>query len=96
MKTSERPSRGKQGMGQIDWHAVKRRMEKAHGAIEHAWMPSAEEIQRVLMARAQALGRVPDAAETAGKHIDVVDSFWRTNATPSSRATSARSPRWKT
>ena len=33
MKTSERPSRGKQGMGQIDWHAVKRRMEKAHGAI---------------------------------------------------------------
>lgn len=73
MKTSERPSRGKQGMGQIDWHAVKRRMEKAHGAIEHAWMPSAEEIQRVLMARAQALGRVPDAAETAGKHIDVVE-----------------------
>lgn len=73
MKTSEKVARSKQGPVPVDWHAVKRRMEKAHGAIEHAWTPSAEETRRVLMARAQALGRAPEAAETAGEHIDVVE-----------------------
>lgn len=73
MKTGEKGARSKQGPVPVDWHAVKRRMEKAHGAIEHVWTPSSAETQRVLMARAQALGRVPEAAETAGEHIDVVE-----------------------
>ena len=73
MKTSERVARSKQGPAPVDWHEIKRRMEKAHGAIEHAWTPSSAETRRVLMARAQALGRAPAAAETAGEHIDVVE-----------------------
>lgn len=74
MKTSERPSRSKQGgAGPVDWHAVRQRLEKAHGAIEHVWTPSSAETRRVLMARAQALGRTPEAAESAGEHIEVVE-----------------------
>jgi purine-binding chemotaxis protein CheW len=71
MKTGEKVSHSKQGP--VDWHEVRRRMEKAHGAIEHASTPSSTETQRVLMARAQALGRVPEAAKTAGEYIDVVE-----------------------
>lgn len=73
MKTSEKASRSKQGTVPVDWHEVRRRLEKAHGAIEHVWTPSSAETRRVLMARAQALGRVPEAAETAGEHVEVVE-----------------------
>ncbi len=72
MKTGEKASPGKQGPP-VDWHAVRQRLEKARGAIEHAWTPSSAETLRVLMARAQALGRVPDPAETPGEHLDVVE-----------------------
>lgn len=73
MKIREKASSRKLGPTPVDWHEIRRRMEKTGAAIEHAWMPSSAETQRVLMARAQALGRVPEPAETAGEYIEVVE-----------------------
>lgn len=73
MKTREKASPRKPGPTPVDWHEIRRRMEKTGAAIEHAWTPSSAETRRVLMARAQALGRAPDPAETAGEHIEVVE-----------------------
>lgn len=73
MKTGESAPRGKKGPAPVDWHAVGQRLEEARNAIEHAWAPSSAEIRRILTARAQALGRVPEPAETAGACIEVVE-----------------------
>ncbi|OZA27337.1 MAG: chemotaxis protein CheW [Hydrogenophilales bacterium 17-61-9] len=73
MKGREKAPPRKPGPAPVDWHAIRRRMEKEGGAIGHAWTPSSAETRRVLMARAQALGGAPTAAETPGEYIDVVE-----------------------
>ncbi|MDO9450880.1 MAG: chemotaxis protein CheW, partial [Rugosibacter sp.] len=57
----------------IDWHEVKRRQETAHIAAERVWTPTAEETQRILKVRAQALAREPVSAEAADGHVEVVE-----------------------
>ncbi|TAK81896.1 MAG: purine-binding chemotaxis protein CheW [Betaproteobacteria bacterium] len=49
----------------IDWRAVHRRLDAARAATERAWMPNAEETERTLKARAQALAREPGKAQAA-------------------------------
>ncbi|MFZ2629765.1 MAG: chemotaxis protein CheW [Rugosibacter sp.] len=57
----------------VDWRQVKQRMEAAHTAVERVWTPTAEETQRILQARAQALAREPALAEAADESIEVVE-----------------------
>ncbi|TAJ19231.1 MAG: chemotaxis protein CheW [Rugosibacter sp.] len=56
-----------------DWDKVKQRLAAARVAVEHVWAPTAEETQRILKARAQALAREPAPAETADERIEVVE-----------------------
>jgi purine-binding chemotaxis protein CheW len=57
----------------IDWREVERRLEAAQAAIERVWTPAAEETNRILKARAEALARQPAQAQPAGEHIEVVE-----------------------
>jgi purine-binding chemotaxis protein CheW len=57
----------------VDWHQVKQRMDAAHTTAERVWTPTAEETQRILKARAQALAREPAPAEAADESIEVVE-----------------------
>ncbi len=57
----------------VDWRQVKQRMEAAHTAVERVWTPTAEETQRILQVRAQALAREPALAEAADESIEVVE-----------------------
>lgn len=57
----------------IDWREVEQRMEAARTAVERVWAPTAEETQRILRARAQALAQEPAPAEAADERIEVVE-----------------------
>ena len=57
----------------IDWREVERRLEAARVAIERIWAPTAEDTQRILKERAQALAREPARAESADAGIEVVE-----------------------
>lgn len=55
----------KKGLAAIDWSAIHQRLGAARAATERAWMPNAEETQRILKGRAQALAREPIEAQGA-------------------------------
>lgn len=55
----------KKGSVTIDWSAIQQRLDVARTATEQAWQPSAQEVQRILLARAQALAVEPPAAQDA-------------------------------
>lgn len=57
----------------VDWHGMKERMGAVCSAIERGWAPSAEEVERTLKARAQALALELVPAEAPGARIEVVD-----------------------
>ncbi len=57
----------------IDWDKVKQRLEAARVAVERVWAPAAEETQRILKARAQALAREPVPAGAVDERIEVVE-----------------------
>lgn len=67
------PASRKKKPAAVDWREVERRMEAARAAIERVWVPSPEETQRILKARAQVLAREPEPAEAADEHIEVVE-----------------------
>ena len=48
----------------LDWREIQRRVEAARAAAERGWVPDAEEANRILKARALALAREPEQAET--------------------------------
>lgn len=58
--------------GTIDWHRVKARMDAARASIEHATAPDADEIRRVLKARADALAHDPVSTADV-ERIEVVE-----------------------
>lgn len=57
----------------IDWSEVKQRLEAARVAIERIWVPTADETQRILKERAQALSRESGRDESADAGIEVVE-----------------------
>jgi Chemotaxis signal transduction protein len=57
----------------VDWHGMKERMGAVCAAIERGWAPSAEEVERTLKARAQALALELAPAEAADTRIEVVN-----------------------
>ncbi len=57
----------------IDWREVERRLEAARVAIERIWAPTAEDTQRILKERAQALAREAVQAEAADAGIEVIE-----------------------
>ncbi|HQS58333.1 MAG: chemotaxis protein CheW [Gallionellales bacterium 35-53-114] len=68
--------KGKSSAGKrvvIDWSEIRQRQEAVRGAIELATLPDAEQTQRILKARALALGRNSEAEEATGEHIEVVE-----------------------
>lgn len=62
----------KKSKAAVDWREVERRLEAARVAIERIWAPTAEDTQRILKARAQALAREPGRAEAA-EHIEAIE-----------------------
>lgn len=62
----------KQTPSAADWRDIERRLEAARIAIERAWAPSAEEVQRILKVRMLALAREP-VAETTDECIEIVE-----------------------
>lgn len=56
---------GEEKRGRIDWAAVHKRLDAAGDAAARAWTPDAEEAQRILKARAQALAREPGKLSAA-------------------------------
>ena len=64
---------GRKKQAAIDWGEVKRRLEAAQAAVERVWAPGAEETERILKARAQALAREPGKVEAAEEFIEVVE-----------------------
>lgn len=59
----------------IDWREVRQRQEAACAAAERIWVPTLEETQRTLKARAQVLAREPVSVEAADGYIEVVEFF---------------------
>jgi purine-binding chemotaxis protein CheW len=57
----------------IDWSAVYRRLEANRTAIERGVMPTPEDGQKLLRARAQALAREPEQDEAARGALEVVE-----------------------
>lgn len=57
----------------VDWGEVKQRLEAAQGAIERIFMPAAEDAQKTLQIRAQALARETVPAEAADAGIEVIE-----------------------
>lgn len=55
----------KKGSVTVDWSAIQQRLDVARTATGQAWQPSAQEVQRILLARAQALAMEPPAAQDA-------------------------------
>lgn len=55
------------------WLEIERRMETAQARIDHVWMPSPDEMQQTLEARARALAREPVQAEAENERIEVVE-----------------------
>ncbi len=56
----------------IDWDEVRQRVESAGAAVERVLAPDAVEARLILKARAQALARRPDTAET-GNTLECVE-----------------------
>jgi len=57
----------------IDWRDVERRLETARTAIEHVWVPSPEQTQRILKSRALALAAETTPAEAADEYVEIVE-----------------------
>ena len=57
----------------VDWRGMEERMLAVCAAIERGWAPSAEEVERILKARAWALALELTPAEAADVRIEVVD-----------------------
>jgi purine-binding chemotaxis protein CheW len=57
----------------IDWRDVERRLETARTAIEHVWVPSPEQTQRILKSRALALAAEPTPTEAADEYVEIVE-----------------------
>lgn len=57
----------------IDWDEIRQRQEIVRAATERASLPDAEQAQRILKARAHALGQSGAAEEVAGERIEVVE-----------------------
>jgi purine-binding chemotaxis protein CheW len=69
---TEKPRRRQKAV--IDWAAVHRRLDAARDALERAWAPPPDEVQRILRERARALARETAATlETAGESLEVVE-----------------------
>jgi purine-binding chemotaxis protein CheW len=58
---------------EIDWREIERRMALSRVAIERIWAPTAEDSQRILIKRAQALAREAAPAEIADASIEVIE-----------------------
>lgn len=56
-----------------DWREVERRLEAARIATEHIWTPTADDTQRILKERAEALAREAVSAEAADASIEVIE-----------------------
>ncbi len=57
----------------FNWREVQRRVEIARAAMARGWAPDAEEVKRILKARAQALAREPAKTEAGDDTIEVVE-----------------------
>ncbi|ARU32181.1 chemotaxis protein CheW [Sulfuriferula sp. AH1] len=57
----------------VNWSEVKQRLEAAQVAIDRIWMPTPEDTQKTLQARAQALAREVLPAEAADAGIEVIE-----------------------
>lgn len=57
----------------VDWGEVKQRLEAAQTAIERIFTPTAEDAQKTLQIRAQALARETLPAEAADAGIEVIE-----------------------
>lgn len=73
MKNNNNRTKLEKNRPRIDWSDIKRRMDIARAAIEHAASPDPEEVQRILKQRAQALGQQPPSTDAAGEHIEVLE-----------------------
>ena len=66
------PKPQKKGKTVANQREVGRRLKAAHLATEHVWSPPPEEAKRILKARAQALAREPERAETSDERVEIV------------------------
>jgi purine-binding chemotaxis protein CheW len=57
----------------VDWRGMEERMGAVCAAIERGWAPSAEEVERILKARAWLLAQELAPAEAVDVRIEVVD-----------------------
>lgn len=55
----------------VDWAEIHRRLERTRQALSSEESPDADEVERILVARAQALAKPP--AMAAAKEIDVIE-----------------------
>ncbi|HEV3261615.1 MAG TPA: chemotaxis protein CheW [Gemmataceae bacterium] len=67
MKRSDRTA-----SGAMDWHELRRRLERARAAMEEASTVSADRVRAVLEERAQALARVPTPPVRDTDFLEVV------------------------
>lgn len=73
MATGKSPSPAAAHRARVDWQAVRQRLEIARAALEHAASMGPDETQRILKARAQALGQEPAPPEAADGRIEVLE-----------------------
>jgi purine-binding chemotaxis protein CheW len=66
------PPDAKQPVG-TDWSAIYRRLEASRTGLEHGVMPTREERQKILRARAQTLAREPEREEATQGGLEVVE-----------------------
>jgi len=57
----------------IDWAELRARINAAKAASDRAWMPGADETERILHERALALALEPDAAQIPEHGIEVIE-----------------------
>ena len=70
---ADRPSSCRNNPAAADWREVGRRLEAARTASERVWVPTPEETERILKARAQALAREPERTAAAAEAVEVVE-----------------------
>ena len=56
----------------INWSQVQRRLQAAQAALEQGWLPTLEEKQAILRARAKALALEPGQAPTESEYLEIV------------------------
>ncbi|SFN98637.1 chemotaxis protein CheW [Nitrosospira briensis] len=57
----------------INFHEIEQRLEFARAAVERRWIPSPEEVQGILQARALVLAQEQSSQEAAGEAVEVLE-----------------------